>query len=275
MTNVKFENDKATRGTVWLELAGLRVDHTYQRPLRQPRVDTIAAEFDPEMFGVLHVSRRNDGTHFLVDGQHRVEAARQYLGSGANGQRVECKVYEGLTIQQEARLFKKLNDQTAQTMFSRFRAGVRAGEPTETAINKIVEGLGLVVGQASQDRCVTAVGALVQVYRGFSRNAEDKHPELLRMVLSVITSAWGATGDSLNGHIIEGLGRLLVVRQRVLDVPDLIKRLAQYPGGPLGLLGKARGRRDIMGGKIGHNVAETIIEAYNRGRRNTAVEGLR
>lgn len=275
MTNVKFENGNATRGTVWLELTGLRVDQRYQRPLIQPRVNKIAAEFDPEMFGVLHVSRRPDGSHYVVDGQHRTEAARQFLGANANGQRVECKVYEGLTLQQEARLFRRLNDQTAQTMYAKFRASVQAGDPVETAVNRIVEGLGLTVGQASRDRCVTAVGALTQVYRGFSRNAEDKHPELLRMVLSIINSAWGATGDSLNGHIIEGLGRLLLVRQRVLDIPDLIKRLAQYPGGPLGLLGKARGRREIMGGKIGHNVAEAIIEAYNRGRRNTAVEGLR
>src|SRR5258708_7808516 len=49
----------------------------YARPLREPRVKKLVAEFDPLGVGVLYLSMRDDGSYWIIDGQHRAEAARR------------------------------------------------------------------------------------------------------------------------------------------------------------------------------------------------------
>lgn len=280
----RIGSEKQTPGTQWVMLSDINTDYEVQRPLDERWVDREAARFDPEALGVVHLSHRKDGTYHPVDGNRRVHATRKFLGEGANGQRIQAVVYEGLSRAEEAQLFVMLNNNRPVTRIEKFMKAVRAGFPTEAAINRIVESVGLKISPAKQDRYISAVGTLMLVYRGFSETSRmatengksvEAQPELLRSVLGIINSAWGGTADSLDGCIIEGLGRLLVARQRVLSIPDLIKKLAQYPGGAGGIIGKARGRRDIMGGRIGPNVADVIIEFYNRGRRVGAIKPLR
>src|SRR3954452_18659822 len=78
------------------------VDERYQRPVEDYRVQKIAEHFDETLFGVLEVSRRN-GTCAVFDGQHRLEAARR-IGLGV----VPCLVHEGLSPEDEAQLFVRL-----------------------------------------------------------------------------------------------------------------------------------------------------------------------
>jgi hypothetical protein len=90
----------------------------------------------------------------------------------------------------------------------------------------------------------------------------------------VVGNAWGGIADSMHGAIITGIGRLLIARQKVMDVDDLVHRLAGYPGGPTALIGAARGRRVIDGGNLGHALALVCLDLYNRGRRAGKIEKL-
>lgn len=60
---------------VWVAPQDLRVDHGYQRSLKEDKVKEIVANFSWPAFGVLLLARRRDGVIFVPDGQHRCEAA--------------------------------------------------------------------------------------------------------------------------------------------------------------------------------------------------------
>ena len=126
-----------------LRLDSLRVPPAgnAQRAFREAKGDRIAAEFDINSFGIPAVCRVN-GTNWVVDGQHRVYAI-QKCGYAKASDTIECEVYEGLSIAEMARMFLGRNRSTPVTPFERFAVAVTAGYPTEVAITKIVESLGL------------------------------------------------------------------------------------------------------------------------------------
>lgn len=74
----------------------------YQRHLNASRVKRIAAEFDERIANAPKVSYR-DGHYYVFDGQHTI-AARKLLNNNSD-LNIVCKVYSGLTEQEEALLF--------------------------------------------------------------------------------------------------------------------------------------------------------------------------
>ena len=73
----------------------------YQRHLNASRVKRIAAEFDERIANAPKVSYR-DGHYYVFDGQHTI-AARKLLNNNSD-LNIVCKVYSGLTEQEEALL---------------------------------------------------------------------------------------------------------------------------------------------------------------------------
>lgn len=282
MSRQKFGNESAHL-TKWIPAGQIDVDPAIQRPLNPAWAERIGRELDPDLIGVLHVSERANGRYVVIDGQHRLHGVKNVFGN--NGTLVECKIYSGLTKAQEAELFVGLNNFRRPSRIDVFVKNVVAKDPHALAIDHVVRSLDFRVDRMKADGVITAVGALEETYFGFinsrdlSLEAADMarvaKPNLLRDTLSVIKEAWGGVSDSVNGHLISGIGRLLAARQRALDVPDLIQKLSKYPGGPTALLGAATGRRAITGGKMQLAVAEVCVELYNRGRRVSKIEPLR
>src|SRR4051794_33828172 len=99
-------------GTPQYERVGeLTVDQRYQRALNARRVKKIANEFDPYSVGMLIVSDRGDGTKVVLDGQTRRAAL---VAMGWEDQMVPCYVYVGLSVEEEARIFRTLNQDRAR-----------------------------------------------------------------------------------------------------------------------------------------------------------------
>ena len=75
---------------------------TYQRNFNAKRAQKIADEFDERIANEPKVSYR-DGRYFVFDGQHTI-AARKLLNNGEDVS-IKCRVYFGMTEQDEALLF--------------------------------------------------------------------------------------------------------------------------------------------------------------------------
>ena len=73
----------------------------YQRPVNPKEVERLIREWDERLLDPITVSFR-DGKFYVVDGQHRISAMREM--NGGRGIMVNCKVYNGLTYEQEADL---------------------------------------------------------------------------------------------------------------------------------------------------------------------------
>jgi hypothetical protein len=241
----------------WVPLIQVKVNPLAQRELKPARVDKLATEFDPEQFGSPTVNHR-DESYFVIDGQHRIEAFKVWLGEGNwEDQQIQCWTYDGLTEDEEAEVFLKLNDTLAVNAMSKFRVGVQAGRQDECDVDRIVRSQGLRVSTDKSDGAVSAVNTLMRVYR----RAE---PDTLARTLKVIKFAYGDPG--LEAAVIDGLGLFCDRYNGDIEDDRLIKRLSKAMGGVNALLGKAEKLRKDTGSAKAHCVAAAAVEIYNAGR---------
>ena len=190
----------------------MRVNPLAQRDLRPARVSRLAAVFDLEQMGAPTVSARGDW-YYVIDGQHRVEALKQWLGTWQD-QQIQCWTYEGLTEAQEAEVFLKLNDVLAVPAFAKFKVSVQAGRSGEADVDRIVRALGLRIAPGRAGGGICAVATLRRVYaRGGAA--------VLSKALRIIRDAYGEAG--MDGPVIDGIGLLCqrydgqLVEQRAID----------------------------------------------------------
>lgn len=237
----------------WVPIADMRVSPLAQRELNRARVDKIAADFDLEQVGTPTVNERN-GHYYIIDGQHRVEALREI---GWGDQQIQCWAYSGLTEEDEAEKFLKLNDTLAVNAFAKFRVGVQAGRLEECDIDRIVRAQGLRVSTDQKDGAISAVGALRRVYK-------QAGPGQLARALRIVRDAYGDAG--LDAAVISGVGLLCARYDSALDEARAVAALSRAHGGVNGLLGKAETIRRATGGAKYHCVAAAAVEIINGGR---------
>lgn len=252
----------------WVYLRDIYADSRYQRPTDEARVRRYADEFNPDALGLPFVSEHIRGGRpkfAVIDGQHRHAAALLAFGGD---QMIECEVIRGLSVEQEAKLFRERNASVKLTALIAFLAGVTSGDEECTAINKIVESVGLKVSVVRGDRIVQGVRALQKVYRGDRGLAGGKNALPLKRTLMVLNDAWGPSVEAYNAELIHGLGLFMTRHGDVVDVDSLVQKLRGYPGGSVRLIGDAKGLRSINGGgMLAHAVADIITKTYNKGRR--------
>jgi len=113
-------------------LDALEFDLSYQRDqTSEVNVLAIARAFRWDAFGVIVVMRRSDGRLFVVDGQHRVMAARRHGGIT----RVPAIVFESQGRDHEAAAFVALNTaRKSVPALVKFKARALAGLQPESDI---------------------------------------------------------------------------------------------------------------------------------------------
>ena len=242
----------------WVPLDRMRVNPLAQRDLRPARVSRLAACFDLEQMGAPTVSARG-GWYYLIDGQHRIEALKQWLGTWV-GQEVQCWTYEGLTEAQEAELFLTLNDVLAVPAYARYQVSVQAGRPGEADVDRIVRALGLRIAPGRAGGGICAVATLRRVYgRGGAA--------VLSKALRIIRDAYGEAG--LDGPVIDGIGLLCQRYDGQLAEQHAVDRLAAAHGGVSGLVSRAGQLRQTTGTAMAQCVAAAAVEVINRGPGST------
>lgn len=246
----KVERDARLR---WVPIPQMKVSAQAQRELNQARVDHLAVNLDLEQIGVPTVSER-DGHFFIIDGQHRIEALKAI---GYGDQQIQCWCYSGLTEQDEAEKFLKLNDVLAVNAYHRYRVGVQAGRDMETDIDRIVRANGCVVSLDQIPGAISAVGTLRRIY---GRSGA----QVLGRTLRLTAKAYGDPG--LVAPVLDGIGHLTARYNGDLNDDEAVKKLGGALGGVNGLLGKAEILRRQTGNGKGVCVAAAAVEIINTGR---------
>lgn len=236
-------------------LAMMRVNPLAQRDLNAARVDQIAAAFNPDALAIPTVNQRGDTFH-IVDGQHRVEALKRFLGDWKD-QKIECTVYVDLTDQEEADLFLELNNTRVVGAFPKFMAAITAGRETETSVKKVVERTGLAISHSDGDNTVSAVSTLVKIY-------ERSDGKTLARALSIVHQSFGAPG--LSGPVIDGMAYVCQRYNGSLQDQGVIERLNSMRGGVGALLASAHVLKKQTHKPLTQCVAAAIVESINRKR---------
>lgn len=256
-------NPKATERRVerearltWVPLGLTRTPTMAQRELKPGHVDHIAANMDLEQIGTPTVNKRG-GLFYILDGQHRIEAYKQWLGEGWEGQQLQCWTYEGLSEEEEAETFLKLNDTLTVQAFDKFRIGLNANRVEEVEIAAVVAKASLTISQSRAEGSIGAVGTLRRVYR------REGHAVLFR-TLGIIRDAYGTPG--LEAPVIDGIGLLCGRYNGELDTTQAVTRLKSVAGGLAGLMNRAYFTKNQTNAPLNQCVAAAAVDLINRGK---------
>lgn len=235
----------------------IRSRHAQREKINESRVEHLYANFDIDKLGMPELSEHEDGEYYILDGMHRIEALKRWLGQGWEIQKIQCRVYSGLSEEEEAERFLSLNDTLAVNTFDKFRVAVQAGRQDEVNINDIVQSSGLCVSRDKVPGAIGAVGTLKRVYK-------RSDGATLGRSLRIIRDAYGDAGFS--AAVIDGIGNLCHRYNGTLDEDRAIDRLGSAHGGVHGLLGKAEVLHKQTGNQRGQCVAAAAVEIINKGR---------
>lgn len=246
----------------WLHVDDLHVDQTVQRHLRSARVNELVRDWNPDGIGVITVSSRPDGGHFILDGQHRWAAAKQ-----VGHIRLKCEVFTGLSESDEAALFLVRNNTKIVSTFDKFRVRLIEGDPVALGIEKILadNGWKVRINRVSGSGSFSAVAALEWVYNGADRMA-DPTPKVARQTVEVITAAWGLDPDAVRADLVKGIGLFLLRYGEAIDLSKVVTELTRYGGGPLKVSGDARLLRSMRSMPAADAVATLLTGLYNKKR---------
>lgn len=263
---------KSKRETVKLD--ELVVDETVQRSLNTHRVNALVDDFHPEALSVITVSRRDDGTLHVVDGQHRVYATRSYNARKADSPitTMEATVYTGLALEDEALLFRVLNNTKRVGNYDRFKVRLVEGDLAAVSLDKALKTYGWHVSpnKLRDGRGgFQAVAALEWVYRGADLTEPPEpgkpgHVDVVRSLLNIITTAWGHDVDAVREDIVKGLGKFLVRYGDRIDLAKLVQELSKTT--PLRLHVDGQQLRGIRSMTAADSIADILTRLYNKKR---------
>jgi hypothetical protein len=178
----------------------LKIDEEYQRTLSagasQSLIRRIAMHWDWGLCQPLFVARRSDGGLYVVDGQHRLEAARLR----GDIWQLPCVVTSFATMADEAAAFVSLNQQRRPlTQLDLFKAALAGGDFEAAQIHVAVKDASLEIAPhtnagAWKPDVIANIGGLQRCYRVHG--------------LQVLTIALGVLARSFRGEVIRYAGSI-------------------------------------------------------------------
>lgn len=182
-----YEKPRGRLPTIeYVPLDELRIDDTYQRSIEtkasQTLIGSIARGWDWDLFDVLKVSRRPDDSLFVVDGQHRLAAAR--LRDDIS--QLPCVLKRCAGPAEEAKLFTAANRGRKQmNRLDDFRAAAAAGDEVAATIERLIAAAGLTIARKT--------------------NPKGQAPGELAIV-APIRAALKARGENITGRALQLIG---------------------------------------------------------------------
>lgn len=221
----------------------------YNRTIKVNEAKRIAAFYDEKQMGLVVVGNRN-GVYTIIDGQHRTMAAK-LLGLPD----IMCQVFHGLTYEEEAMLFVKLNaveNRKALVSFDRVRGLHEANDQTVTRMHNVAGLMGMKISDQVGDNKLACVQS---IYKITKKSGSD----MLLTILTVAKEAWGGEKESLRAHILEGIWILLSKHGSSVDSKRLAEKLKKVL--PSKILAEADA---ISDGTKATRVYRRMLKYYNK-----------
>lgn len=207
----------------WISADKLAVDEAYQRATDSSKsrrlIYSMKEEWDWRLCQPLVISRRADGSLFVIDGQHRLSAAllREDIPH------LPCVVMQGQSGEDEARNFVSIN--TKRQRLSQpdiFNAMLAAGDVVAIATAKLLEETGWTILRGStakepgQLRCAPMIARMVK----------RKGEAVVRNALTALREAYDVPVTNSSG-MIKALIIIFERKEGPRDPDLLIETLSQ------------------------------------------------
>ena len=241
----------------------LETDPSYQRRMNTAQVDRIVAEFNPLLVNAVKVSHR-DGRFFVFDGAHTLAALRR-IHEGKPFM-VECKVFSGMTYQEEAELFALQTGTSRTVSFDyKLRAKLAAETPKEKAFLEATESAGLHLSDVQRSSMRYVIAAKATAQRIFDNYGADLYTDMLRLIVET----WDAVEWSLSKPVLNGCAVFLNVYGNEYKRDRFIRKLAYTNADELAAIARRQNVKDQP-----RQYAMAILELYNKGGRGRLDESL-
>lgn len=185
----------------------LRVDESYQRGPTEVKIKSIARDWSWIACGAIIVADR-ENIFYVVDGQHRVLAARRRSDIKV----LPCIVFETLNAVAEARGFLAANTQRKPISgLDRFRALVVTNDPAALLVKKLCDQVGREIKGSPTPNSVRCVSTMLRQASSAGGVLERLWPLLHALV----------EGQPMSERLVDGL---VYVEQHMPDGESLIDR---------------------------------------------------
>lgn len=252
MTNIQQKGHQFEYRMV--KLSEILVDPLYQRELNQSKVEKILKHWNYDLVNAPKLSLRADGRFYVINGQHTVAALKIHEGEDTP---ILCKVYRGLTWEEEKDLFIQQNGITSDpTTFEKLRAEFNGGnveirDMVEAAAEAGVQVTFETKGEAFA-RC-KAHSALLSMYKTLPR-ADYVN------ALQLITAAWKGQMESYQAGFIKGMTNIFRKYKGKFRYADMVKALEKNT--PSYYIREAKD----LNGQLGNRFEKLFIREYNKRR---------
>lgn len=173
----------------------------YNRGISRRHVNQIKNDFHEDMVQPAIVSFR-DGKYYIIDHQHQSQAIYERNGSDPNTL-IRCKVLTGLTYEQEADLYYRLNTSSKPLKFADKMTGlIESKDPKALEFRAAVESCGFIVG-GDYSNSLRAIKAAWDIFN------RDGGKETLVKILSLANACWANDRNSAKADIISGIDMFL------------------------------------------------------------------
>ena len=225
----------------------------YQRPVEQKNVDKLVRNWNSRELYPVIVSFR-DGKFNVVDGQNRIAAMRQMAGGW--DVTAPCMIYTGMTYEQEAELYAKLDKgKRPLTPRQHTKALVESGSDARIMeIKCLVEDVGFVwaLGEPTGEPFeIAPIRALINAHQLLGGEAFAR-------MLSLLAGAWQGAPNSLKASMLSGMALFVKTYEAELSDRAFIRRMSIV--GPEEIIRLGRIETDV-----GLRFARIILEKYNGG----------
>ena len=214
----------------------------------------MSAEFTELIANPPKVSYR-DGRYFVFDGQHTL-VTRKSMNGGADLP-IICKVYTGLTKEEEAILFSKQTGVSRPlTAGAELRAALVGKDAESIAFLNATESTGLQLGLDSY-RAPWKIICIRTAFKEYKAYGADLYKEALTM----LAKGWEGDPDSLRSGILQGMVRFVALYQGEYDPERLVKRLQTIH--PMTLVRDEKS----LSGTVSYKYMMLILRTYNGASR--------
>jgi len=226
----------------------------YQRTFNVTKAMAIASNFNPNIVNPIKVSER-DGKYYAFDGQHTLAALK--MKNKNEHLRVDCKVYFGLTKENEAALFAAQNGiSTAVGMHEKLRARYVAKDKEIVELYDIINSLGFKFDftKGKENNKIVACAKVYKIFQAVPR--ED-----FITILNLVKDSWSRSSESLKSEILGGMYIFYTTYKSEIDIYKAVNQLSKVQPNIIIRDGKAV---LLPGDK---RYALQMVKTYNKGLR--------
>lgn len=237
----------------WISKTILTVDDTYQRPTSNSMINNIAREWSWAACGVIVVGLRKDKEYVVIDGQHRVLAAKKRKDIP----QLPCIVFNMESIPMEALAFLKSNTNRRNILsIHKFKSQLVAEDKNAIYINNIFEKYNIVISSGQTPRGIRSMSLCY--------NIAEIDPRRFELIIAFLAEL--CEKDSINEKLLHGLYYLSKNLEVPLTDEKLRQRILKFT--PLQLTRGAIASAEYNSGGGGKVYGRGILDVINVGLHN-------